>query len=108
MGKRFGKQFPESCLGSREAEEQLWNSQKNILQNLLPKLRPVLVLKVTTSNKHCFVTILKIEISSLKVLSVTLKGVVRIFGTDSASEGAGLFKRRRKETEEVVNIEEKR
>ena len=46
---------------------------------------------------------------SPKVLSVTLKGVVRIFGTDSASEGAGgLFKRRRKETEEVVNIEEKR
>ena len=43
------------------------------------------------------------------MLSVTLKGVVRIFGTDSASEGAGgLFKRRRKETEEVVNIEEKR
>ena len=41
---------------------------------------------------------------------MTLKGVVRIFGTDSASEGAvgGLFKRRRKETEEVVNIEEKR
>ena len=41
-----------------------------------------------------------------KVLSVTLKGVVRIFGSDSAVEG--IFKRRRKETEEIVNIEEKR
>ena len=41
------------------------------------------------------------------MLSVTLRGVVRIFGTDSASE-VGIFKRRRKETEEVVNIEEKR
>ena len=37
---------------------------------------------------------------------MTLKGVVRIFGSESAPE-AGLFKRK-KETEEVVVIEEKR
>ena len=60
----------------------------------------------TVSDKH-FILRYKRQFSLPKVLSVTLRGVVRIFGTDSASE-VGIFKRRRKETEEVVNIEEKR
>ena len=67
-------------------------------------LKGIKATKTKKGRRHC-------RDSSLvsQVLSVTLKGVVRIFGTDSASDGAtGLFKRRRKETEEVINIEEKR